>query len=55
MTLEKRQWLSEQKLPAAAREQIDVALALIDALDIHSLRLTCSCARMRASRPVAER
>jgi transposase len=34
MTLEKRQWLAEQQLPAAAREQIDIALALIDALDI---------------------
>jgi transposase len=33
MTIEKRQWLASQRLPAAAREQIDVALAMIDALD----------------------
>ncbi len=29
MTVEKRQWLAERQLPAAAREQIDVALAMI--------------------------
>jgi transposase len=34
MTLEKRRWLAELGLPAAAREQIDVALQIIDALDI---------------------
>ncbi len=34
MTVERRQWLAEQQLPAAARKQIDVALAMIDALDI---------------------
>jgi transposase len=34
LTVEKRDWLAELKLPAAAREQIDVALAIIDALDI---------------------
>jgi transposase len=34
MSVEKRQWLAEQQLPAAARKQIDVALAMIDALDI---------------------
>ncbi len=34
LTLEKRQWLARQKLPAAAREQITIALEMIDALDI---------------------
>jgi transposase len=34
LTLAGRQWLGTQDLPAAAREQIDVALAVIDALDI---------------------
>ena len=34
LTLAGRQWLAAQALPAAAREQIDVALAVIDALDI---------------------
>jgi transposase len=30
-----RQWLAAQDLPAAARQQIDIALAVIDALEIH--------------------
>ena len=34
LTLEKRQWLARQKLPAAAREQVTIALEMIDALDI---------------------
>jgi transposase len=34
LTLEKRAWLAGLELPAAAREQIDVALAIIDALDL---------------------
>ncbi len=34
LTLEKRQWLARQKLPAAAREQVTISLEVIDALDI---------------------
>ena len=34
MSAENREWLSKQRLPAAAREQIRVAVAMIDALDI---------------------
>ena len=34
LTLEKRQWLARQKLPAGAREQVTIALEVIDALDI---------------------
>jgi transposase len=34
LTLEKREWLASLKLPAAAREQITIALSVIDALDL---------------------
>jgi transposase len=34
MTVENREWLSKQRLPAAAREQINVAVAIVDALDL---------------------
>jgi transposase len=34
MTAEGRQWLQTQPLPAAAREQVTVALAMIDAIDL---------------------
>ncbi|MBV8218645.1 MAG: IS110 family transposase [Solirubrobacterales bacterium] len=34
LTLEKRQWLARQKLPAAAREQVTIALEMIEAFDI---------------------
>jgi transposase len=40
LTVEKRQWLEELDLPAAAREQVTVALAVIDALDAQSEPLT---------------
>src|ERR671918_838563 len=40
LTAEKRQWLTELELPAAAREQITVALRVIDALDAQSEPLT---------------
>jgi transposase len=33
MTEQGRQWLARQKLPATAREQITVAIAMVDALD----------------------
>jgi transposase len=34
MTAEGRDWLKEQPLPAAAREQVTVAIAMIDAIDL---------------------
>jgi transposase len=34
LTSEKREWLAALKLPAAAREQITIALSVIDALDL---------------------
>ena len=40
LTVEKRQWLEELELPAAAREQVTVALSVIDALDAQSEPLT---------------
>ena len=34
LTLEKRAWLASLKLPAAAREQLAIALSMIDAVDL---------------------
>ena len=34
MTAEGREWLAAQRLPAAAREQITVAIAMVDALEV---------------------
>src|SRR5262249_11208151 len=34
MTVEGREWLAAQRLPAAAREQITVAIAMVDALEV---------------------
>ncbi len=34
LTLEKREWLAGLRIPAAAREQITIALSVIDALDL---------------------
>ena len=34
LSLESRQWLAGLSLPAAAREQLDIALQIIDALDL---------------------
>ena len=34
MTGEGREWLAAQRLPAAAREQITVAIAMVDALEL---------------------
>jgi transposase len=41
---ESRAWLAELKLPPAAREQITIALTLIDATTPSSCRSTSSCA-----------
>jgi transposase len=40
LTVDKRQWLEDLDLPEAAREQITVALSVIDALDAQSAPLT---------------
>ena len=40
LTADKRQWLEDLELPAAAREQVTVALTVIDALDAQSEPLT---------------
>jgi transposase len=40
LTAEKRQWLEQLDLPAVAREQVTVALSVIDALDAQSEPLT---------------
>ena len=34
LTIQKREWLAELTLPAAAREQLTIALSVIDALDL---------------------
>ena len=34
LTLAKRDWIAGLKLPAAAREQLTIALAMIDAIEI---------------------
>jgi transposase len=34
LTLESREWLASRSLPAAAREQLEIALHVIDALDV---------------------
>ena len=44
-----RDWLAAQPLPATAREQITVALAMIDALDVQIAPWTASCAPTRAA------
>ena len=44
-----RDWLAAQPLPEAAREQITVALAMIDALERSSPRCLASCASTRAA------
>jgi transposase len=40
LTVDKRRWLEELELPAVAREQVTVALSVIDALDAQSEPLT---------------
>jgi hypothetical protein len=55
MTGDGREWLAEQRLPETAREQITVALAMIDALEVQIARWIESCERMRAARRGARR
>ena len=55
LTLEKRQWLARPKLPAAAREQVTIALEIIDALDLQLAPFDRGCAPMPASSRAAGR
>ena len=55
LTADGRDWLDVLPLSAAAREQITIALRMIDALDPRSRRSTSSCVPMRAARPAARR
>ena len=55
LTLAGREWLAAQDLPGAAREQINVALAIIDALDIQLAPMDSVCERSRATSPAAGR
>ena len=48
-------WLDVQPLPAAAREQVTVALAMIDALERQMLPLDKELRATRADRPAARR
>jgi transposase len=50
-----RAWLTGQPLGETAREQVTVALAMLDALDVHSPRSTRSCAPTRAANRAAGR
>ena len=44
-----REWLAAQPLPETAREQIAVALAMIDALEVADRAAGAGAARLRAS------
>jgi hypothetical protein len=50
-----RTWLERLALPDAAREQVKVALAMIDALDAQSAGITVELRATRAARPVVAR
>ena len=49
LTADGRAWLAEVALGAAAREQVTVALGMIDALDASFPRSTSNCATTRAA------
>jgi Transposase len=55
LTADKRRWLEQLELPAAAREQITVALRVIDALDAQSDPLTRELRAYGAANPAAGR
>jgi hypothetical protein len=55
LTAEMRRWLTELDLPAAAREQVPVALAVIDALDAQPELLTHELRAYGRRRPAAGR
>ena len=55
MTGEGQRWLVAQPLPAGAREQVSVALAMIEAVDVQLAPLTrASCVPMRAASRAVE-
>jgi hypothetical protein len=55
LTRENRTWVQKLALPAAGREQITVALAVIDAVDVQLGPIDKESARTRAARPGVER
>ena len=55
LTAAGRDWLTELSLPAAAREQITIALAVIGTLDARSPRSTSHCAPTRDASPAVGR
>jgi hypothetical protein len=55
LTVEKRKWLDELDLPDVAREQVMVALTVIDALDAQSEPLTRELRAYGAASPAAGR
>jgi transposase len=55
MTADGREWLAAQRLPATAREQVTVALAMIDALDVQLAPATKELRDYAAGRPGARR
>src|SRR3954451_4021179 len=55
LTVENRAWLERLSLPASAREQVAVALTMIDALDAQSAPITRECGSTRAGKRAAGR
>ena len=50
-----REWLAAQPLPLAAREQVTIALAMIDAVETQIAPLDRDCARTRVAKRGARR
>ncbi|HEY6693121.1 MAG TPA: hypothetical protein VI006_09735 [Solirubrobacteraceae bacterium] len=55
LTRENRAWVEQAALPDSAREQITVALAMIDALDVQLAPIDKQLAPTRAARSAAVR
>ena len=56
LTAHKREWLAGLSLPAAAREQLTIALSVIDAIELKLVpRSIRTCARVPANSPAAAR
>ena len=53
LTRENRAWVQRAALGETAREQVTVALGVIDALDVQIAPMIASCAPTRAARRVA--
>jgi hypothetical protein len=54
-TLANRERIAALKLPAAAREQLTIALKMIDAIEVPIGPVTWRCARMPAPSPAVAR